>query len=165
MLKIVPLLCFLPVLISCNGESEQHQNADSGKDTAIQIEVPQFDLGNEVEAVFIKGNTNSGFENGMKVISIENVKQDDSLYIMCKSAQHCEDCFAEYQIWRNDKYVDLIRDTGYGGERVFIPASLLLTASKFGTPEYQRLSIYVSVRQYKPVETGNKKFLFYIDLK
>lgn len=153
------------MLFSCSGKNGQPENADSANDTVTAVEIPQFDISGEFEVLFLKSENEISFENGMKLLTIKNLAEDDTLFFQYKAANDCEECRVEFQIWRNDKYAEVVRDTGFGSEKMFIPASVFLNASKFGSPEYERLSIYLSVRQYHPVETGNKRFLFYLDLK
>jgi hypothetical protein len=165
MWKYIPFLFLFVQLAGCSGEKDAHENSDSLKDTAKAVSIPQFDITGEFEAGFMKGETEKYFDKNLATIAVKDLQPDDSLYINYKAANPCEECRVEYQIWRNDKYVDLVRDTGFGGDPVYIPAKLLLEASKFGTPEYSELGIYMSVHQYHPVETGNKRFLFYVNLK
>lgn len=166
MLKYAPFLFLFVLTIGCGGENTPHAEVD----TTIEIDspavaVPTFDISGEFEAGFVKAQSETFLDKNVVTLSAKDLQAGDSLYIHYKTANPCEECRVEYQIWRNDKYVDLVRDTGFGEHVVYIPASLLLESSKFGTPEYSELGIYMSVRQYHPIETGNKRFLFYISLK
>jgi hypothetical protein len=165
MWKYASLFCFIFFLASCGGENTPHENSDSLHDTTSTISVPQFDISGELEVLMMHSQNQVSDEDGMRLLTASDVQETDSLWILYKAVNPCEECHLEYQIWRNDKYVEVVRDTGFGVGGKYIPASLLLEASKFGTPEYERLSVYLSVRQYHPVETGNKRFLFYLDLK
>ncbi len=158
-------LLLFALLVACSGENIPHENSDTVSDTSATVSIPQLDISGEFEAGFLKGETEMFFDKNLSTLSITDLQDDDSLYIRYKATFPCEECRVEFQIWRNDKYVEIVRDTGFGGEPVYIPASMLLEASKFGTPEYSELGIYMSVRQYHPVETGNKRFLFYVSLK
>lgn len=165
MWKCTPLIFLLGLNVGCSGESTPHEKADSAKDTVATVEIPQFDLSGEFEAVFTGVSNDVTFENGMRVLTVKDLGKDDSLYFQYKTGNPCEECHVELQIWKNDKYVEVVRDTGFGMGGDYIPASLFIECSKFGTPEYERLSLYYSVRQYHPVETGNKRFLCYLELK
>jgi hypothetical protein len=153
------------VLVSCNGDTRSTVTADSVPNKVPTKPVPALDISGVVEALFIHAGGDVTDENGMQVLTVADLKEDDQLNIDYKATHTCEECHVEIQIWKNDKYVEVVRDTGFGTGKITIPASLFLECSKFSTPEYERLALYMSVRQYHPVETGNKRFLFYLDLK
>jgi hypothetical protein len=165
MWKCVPIFFLFALVSACDGETAPQENIDSTEDTTVAVSVPAFDISGEFEVLFLKAHNEISFENGMKVLTIKDPVEDDTLFFQYKSANECKECHVEFQIWKNDQYVEVIRDTGFGAEKMFIPASVFLNSSKFGTPDYERLSVYLSVRQFHPVETGNKRFLFYLDLK
>jgi hypothetical protein len=165
MWKCTPLIFLFALIFSCSGENAPRENIDSAEDTTASVSIPTFDITGDFDVLFIRQENAFSFENGMKVLTVNDLSEKDTLAFRYNSLHSCEECHVEFQIWKNNKYVDLVRDTGFGGEIMYIPASLFLRSSKFGTPEYERLSIYLSVRQYHPVETGNKRFLFYLDMK
>lgn len=165
MWKFTGIPFLLTLLSACSGEIAPHENADSVIDSTSAIAIPTFDISGEFDVFFLNAENAFSSENGMKVLTTKDLSEDDTLLFRYNAVNDCQECHVEFQIWRNDKYVDLVRDTGFGGKKMLIPASRFLQASKFGTPEYERLSVYLSVRQYHPVETGNKRFLLYLELK
>jgi hypothetical protein len=167
MWKSLPSILFLLLFSSCNENTVESQSQDSMIDTSVQqINVPTFDISGKFEVRLNSDTLNIISVNGEPDLSLKNVSEKDTLYISYNSAIPCEECRLETQIWVAGKYTDLVRDTGYGvGAPTKIPCSLLLKDSKYGTSDYSPIALFLSVRQFHPVETGNKRFLFYIELE
>lgn len=161
----IPVLLVFLLLSACSGENDPHEAYEPLPDTVNTTALPTFDISGPFEVGLLHGTTDNVYDNGILTCNIHDLQDDDTLWIKYIAANACEECRVETQLWRNDKYIDLVRDTGYGVTGYTrVPASLILKCSKFGTPEYEKLSFYLSVRQYHPVETGNKRFLFYLDV-
>jgi len=167
MWKLLPLFFIILLMTSCDGVSLPHEDRDSMTDTATtKAEVPTFDISGPFEVKLNNRLLDVVSVNGEPGITLKNVSEKDTLFISYSSALPCEECRLETQIWVAGKYTDLVRDTGYGtGAPTKIPCSLLINDSKFGTDEYSPVAFFLSVRQFHPVETGNKRFLFYLDLQ
>jgi hypothetical protein len=160
MRKCAPLLLVFALVIGCGSEQIQQPDIDSTPDSNAVVVVPQFDISGAFRIRLNNEELQPG-ANGPD-ISILNAKETDTLFLQYDAAVPCEECRLETQIWVDTKYKDLVRDTGYGtGKWTAIP----LTRLDFNADsnEAQNISFYLSVRQYHPVETGNKRFLF--DLK
>lgn len=162
MSKYIPFIILFLLVIGCGGENIPQQNQDASKDTA-PAGVPQFDISASFN---IRLNDQPLALTDSKegpVVSVPHAKETDTLFIQYTAAVPCEECRLETQIWCDAKYKDLVRDTGYGtGHWTAIPVSRL----HFDTAENgsQNVALYLSVRQYHPVETGNKRFLFNVKL-
>lgn len=154
------------LLIACGDGKAPAVRSDSSRDTVADVIVPQFDISGSVEVSLPHGKVEKTTNNGTETYVLHDAQDNDSLLIKYITPVQCEECRLETQIWRNEKYVELVRDTGYGlGDYTRIPISMLKRCSQDGSPDYQELSLYLSVHQYHPVETGNKRFLFYLRIE
>lgn len=162
---LIPIILFYAVILSgaqgCTGESAPQTSTDTTPDTMQTVALPQFDISGKYYARLnnaVISDTASGDS-----FFIPNARETDTLFIQYTAATPCEECRLETQIWNDAKYKDIVRDTGYGtGHWTAIPLSQLKYNPESAT---QEVSFYLSVRQYHPVETGNKRFLFNLKLE
>jgi hypothetical protein len=156
----IPVFIALLLLASCSGENAPQETTAAARDT-VPAAVPQFDISGKytvrLNDELISDTATSDF------FSLRDAKETDTLYIRYAAAEPCAECRLETQIWMDAKYKDVVRDTGYGMEKwTAIPLARLrydATALK------QQIALYLSVRQYHPVETGNKRFLFNLEVE
>lgn len=163
---IVPLLLVVLLLSACGGENIPQRSADSMKDSTPAVQVPQFDISGNFNVRLNDSVITAYKDEGGPHYRVPDAQNSDTLYFQYEAATACEECRLETQIWCGGKYVDLVRDTGYGnGDWTKIPVSNLIQHSAYGTASATEIALYLSVRQYHPVETGNKRFLCYVDLE
>lgn len=143
-----------------------HEERASVEDSIQTVPVPTFDISGPYDVKLNDSRVEIVSVNGEPTVVLKNISDKDTLFIQYSASAPCEECRLETQLWVAGKYTELVRDTGYGvGPPTKIPCSLLIQTSKVGTAQYSNIALFLSVRQYHPVETGNKRFLFYIELE
>lgn len=156
---------FLSILVlGCSADAGTVEGDTLTQDTNAVVSVPTFDISGPFKIKWNDQvlNTSNGDEGPF--VSILNANENDTLYIQYSSQTPCEECRLETQIWVDSKYKDVVRDTGYGtGDWTRIPLSQLNYNPE--QTDGQSIAFYLSVRQYHPVETGNKRYLFNLKLK
>lgn len=164
MWKFLPIIFLYTLTLACGSQSYSDSGDTNVPDSGVIVSVPTFDISGPFKIKWNDQILNTANGDDGPFVSILNAKESDTLYIQYSAQTPCEECRLETQIWVDSKYKDVVRDTGYGtGNWTKIPLSRLNYNPE--QTDGQNIFFYLSVKQYHPVETGNKRFLFNLKLK